>query len=269
MIPGERRVFIVSATFLKNRKLVRQIQEIFPSAELIEREWSLNHTDRSVLRASEQGSSMALLGAMADEADVVVSPSTGLIWTTLQKVKQQALPGQAPRSMIRERVRQVAPKYERLVVLISDYHQPDGDDQSHLSSGLDPGDCEAIAHFTAFCSDLEDETQVIFIAGGGMELSRWIVILMIKYCVSDPNIRLIQEETSWEIFLRRTGMNAFAAQAILGELNEKSMESSRSSDFGLTAFVKMSERERFARFEGMLGGRKLLSRINNIFDWRW
>ena len=269
MTPGKRQAFIVSATFLRDRKLVRQIQRMFPLAELIERDWSLHVSPRPVLRALNSGQPTASLDTMADEADIIMSPSTGLIWTTLQKIKQQALPGQAARSIIRERVRRTASKYGRLIVLISDYRQPSGYDQSRPRSAFDISDCEAVAHFTAFCYSLEDETQAIFVAGGSEELSRWIVTVMIKYSGSNSNIRLIQDETLWEVFLRRAGMNAFAAQAILGKLNEKIMEESGSSDFGLTAFVKMSEVERFAKFEGMLGGIRLLSRINKVLDAKW
>ena len=269
MIPRKGKAFIVSATFFRDRKLVRQIQQLFPSAEFIERDSSLQLSLQPILQAVKSTQSNTSLDAIVDDADIILSPSTGLLRTTLQKIKQQALPGQTARSIVREQVIRTAPKYEKLIILISDYHHPGEYDQSHPRSVLDISDCEAVAQFTAFCSSLEDDIQAIFITGGSVELSRWIVAMMIKYSASGSGIKLIQEETIWEVFLRRAGMNAFAAQGILGKLNKKDMEESKCSDFGVTAFVKMSTGERIARFEGMLGGRKALSRTNKVFDIKW
>lgn len=65
-------------------------------------------------------------------------------------------------------------------------------------------------------------------------------------------------------------MNASAAQAILGSLKADDQdEEGGALPFGLTAFIKMSLEERFARFEPLLGGRKLLERVSRALDAHW
>ena len=270
--------FIVSASFLGNRGLSRQVQCLYPSAEFIERDFTLHQQEqlrpRLELKANKQ---IVKAGTMTDEADMLLSPSTGLIWTTLQKIKQRSLPGQEARSAAQERILRTSPRYEKLVVLVSQ-------DQSNCSSSdiastgiqcLDDNDCTALAEFTAFCTNIPDEVQTIFVAGGEEDLAKWVVAAMVKHSVpTDHGIKLLQDETLWEVFLRRAGMNAFAAQAILATLKAPDQSESEAAgkqriDFGLTAFVKMSVQERFARFETLLGGRRLLGRVSRVLDERW
>jgi hypothetical protein len=40
-------------------------------------------------------------------------------------------------------------------------------------------------------------------------------------------------------------------------------------DFGIRAFVRMSPEERVAKFEGFLGGRRVLQRVNKILQKQW
>ncbi len=255
--------FVISASSLNNRKLSRQIQRLFPSAEFIERDFNL-YLDPPQRPPSMPNTPPAVDSTMADEADMILSPSTGLIWTTLQKIKQRSLPGQAARSAMREKILGASPRYEKLLVLVSeDRGETDG------------SDCEALVEFIAFCSSLQDEVQVIFIAGGEDELAKWIVAMMVTHATTE--VKLIQDESLWEIFLRRAGINAFAAQAILGKLKAPDQDNGKSSgdehwrdaDFGLTAFVKMSFEEREARFKTLLGGRRLLGRVSKGMDARW
>ena len=106
-----------------------------------------------------------------------------------------------------------SPRYERLLILVSE-NRHDG------ASQLDQGDSTALVKFTAFCSNvIESEVHVTFLASGEEELAKWIVAMMIKYGVAEhEEVKLIQDETLWEIWLRRAGMNAFAAQAVLGKV---------------------------------------------------
>jgi hypothetical protein len=88
--------------------------------------------------------------------------------------------------------------------------------------------------------------------------------------------------------LRRIGLNAFAAQLVLAELKEakastgtdvsmqdtSSYELNASStnarrDFGIRAFVRMDPQERIQRFEGLLGGRRVLNRVNQVLEQKW
>jgi hypothetical protein len=86
----------------------------------------------------------------------------------------------------------------------------------------------------------------------------------------------------WEVFLRRAGLNPFAAQIILVTFKDPydmplSSSSPESSDvpekiiniFGLPAFLLLSAEERIARFQVLLGGSRILSRVNALLDRKW
>ena len=274
-VPASPRWFITSASFLSNRRLSRQVQRLYPSAEYVERDFTLHqYQSQESLQWKAKGTSVHY-GTMADEADMLLSPSTGLIWTSLQKIKQRSLPGQLDKSAARERISRTSQRYERLLVLISQNRSTEPDSANTNVQSLDNDDCTALAGFTTFCCSLPDEVQTWFVAGGEEDLAKWIVAAMVKHGMdTDHELKLLQDETVWEVFLRRAGMNAFAAQAILATLkapdqNKVNAGSMQGPDYGLKAFVKMSLAERFAQFETLLGGRRLLQRVSRVLDARW
>ena len=278
-IPSSPKFFIVSASFLCNRRLWRQVQGLYPSADFLERDFTLQQ-QQQLCQQRSQSKTKAMStqsGTMADEADMLLSPGTGLVWTSLQKVKQRPLPGQLNRSAIRERIFRTSPRYETLIVLISQNQNtdPSSDGIGTDIQSLDDDDCTALADFTGFCFTLPDEVQPIFVSGGEAELAKWIVATMVKHGVNtEQDIKLLQDETQWEVFLRRAGMNAYAAQAVLATLkapdqNETDTAGIQGTDSGLTAFIKMSVEERFAQFETLLGGRRLLGRVSRVLDAKW
>lgn len=277
-VPTSPHFFIVSASFLNNRRLSRQVQRLYPSAEFIERDFTLHQQQQDQRRPQLKANAESVkVGTMVDEADMLLSPSTGLIWTTIQKIKQRSLPGQEVRSAVRERILRTSPRYERLLVLVSQNQNADpaSDRVSPNIQTLDDDDCIALAEFTAFCATLPDEVQSNFVAGGDEDLAKWVVAAMVKHgLTTEQEIKLLQDETLWEVFLRRAGMNAFAAQAILATLKAPDDDQIDNAglpgpDYGLTAFAKMSVQERFARFETLLGGRRLLGRVSRVLDARW
>ena len=275
--PSSPRWFIISASFLTNRRISRQVQRLYPSADFIERDFTLHQNYPQQRSQSRMKATNMNLGTMADEADMLLSPSTGLIWTSMQKIKQRSLPGQVNRSAIRERISRTSPRFERLFVLVSQNvnTDPSLDIVSTAVQSLNDDDSTAFAELAAFCSGLPDEVQTFFVAGGEEDLAKWIVAMMVKHGMNaDEGIKLLQDETLWEVFLRRAGMNAFGAQAILATLkspvqNRCDTVDTQETEFGLTAFVKMSAEERFAQFETMFGGRRLLERVSKVLDARW
>ncbi|KAI9821882.1 MAG: hypothetical protein M1827_002464 [Pycnora praestabilis] len=287
--PSSPRPFIVSSTLLTQRHLTRRIKQLYPFAEFIERDFT---TQASVPTSIVSGAiHQSLTSPFGNEADIIVSPSTGIIWTTLQKVIQRSLPGQIARSAVKERVQCLAPRYERLLVLVSEGLRADIDTPvtgsgSASTNGLLEGDCTALVELMAFASSLDSEVVIMYIGGGEEELAQWIVGLMIKYGIFEPHTKLLQDETLWELFLRLTGLNAFAAQIILSELkapdgddvhnddddnNESptAMQHTKTTVFGLGAFVQMSAAERVSRFEQILGGRRALLNVSARLDARW
>ena len=268
-VPTSPVLFIVSASFLRNRSLARHIQHLYPSADFIERDFNL-HAERCAEPPSKASLGPPTQSTMSDEADMLLSPGVGLIWTTSQKIKQRSLPGQIARSGVKERIARASLRYEKLIILIHE-GRITTDIPAVETTDLNNSDCEALIELSNFCSTLQSEVQTIFVAGGEEDLAKRIVAMMVKYGISEPNLRLLQDETHWEIFLRRVGMNAFAAQAILADLTEPSGRTERgiSVDHRLAAFVKMSAEERFARYETLLGGRQLLARVSQVLDPRW
>lgn len=295
ILPGNPGSFVVSTVYINNRKLARRVQRLYPRAILIERDFALHSVvPEGINTASgfqskqypqlnegtELGMQLANLeSTMADEADMILTPGIGLLWTNLQKIKQRSLPGQISQSTIRDRITRVAKRYERLIILISGGggNLIDTNGEDAIQTTLDPiteSDCTALAEFMAFCSTLREDVQALFVPGGDEQLAQWIVATMARYCSN--KISLIQDETLWELYLRRAGMNAFAAQTVLCQLGPSSREFEAGQEggqevaqSGLRIFVSMSLEERLRRFEGLLGGRSVLIRVSERLDARW
>jgi hypothetical protein len=153
--------FILSSTFLQQRGLLKQIEQLYPAAEMVYRDYSLPHS-------------------AAKEADILLSPSTGLIFTTLQQVKQRALPGQPDRSPWKERMFALQSRYERLVVVVSEGLSREMEDLGS-SRPDDPRDKEALTAFERFAAHLEGEVLVNYVRGGEQALARATVVHMAEY----------------------------------------------------------------------------------------
>jgi len=82
---------------------------------------------------------------------------------------------------------------------------------------------------------------------------------------------LLPMETNWELFLRRAGMNAYAAQVALGVLKVPDGEPAMGGAqlHGLPLFVMMHPEERVSALESAMGGRILLDRVSGILDEPW
>ena len=110
-----------------------------------------------------------------------------------------------------------------------------------------------------------------FVGGGEATLSKWLASTIAENRVTGDS-DLLQEETHWELFLRRAGMNAFAAQAVISGLKAPDgvdpTGPTKAGLFGLAAFVDMAAEQRIVRF-GPLCGRRLLERVNAVVDANW
>jgi len=258
---------VVSSAMMTNRNMLRALRSALPNAQLVERV-TLEALGQYGKRISQP------------EADLTVSPSTGLITTTLQKLKQKPLPGQTSSTGIRDHIVAVNARYERLIVLVSEACTvSDGGDMR--AKPMDDRDCEALADLTAFSAALHTEVQVVHVAGGEHELVQWVAAAVTTHGIVDGSVSLLQDETTWERFLRRAGINTYAAQAILIQLREPSAGSqslSSSSEpnglptksrYGLAAFVMMSANDRIRDFGALLGGEHVLRRVNAVLESNW
>jgi hypothetical protein len=198
------------------------------------------------------------------EADLIISASTGVVITTLQKIKQKPLPGSKAKPEIRTRLEKVSLRYKKLVVLITEGRQDE------TTNGIDENDCLALSEFMGFTASLMAATTVQFVGGGEQTLAKWLASIVIQNRVD--NTELLDFETHWELFLRRAGMNTFAAQDILAKLKAPdgvdATSPSKAGHFGLPAFVDMGKEQRLARFAGVCGT-GVLERVSAVVDARW
>jgi hypothetical protein len=243
--------FILSPAIFTNLRLLRQLRTLQPAATFLERDFTL-HADPTT----------------TPEADLLLSPTTALLHTTLALTLQRPLPGSTAARPFHARLLVLAPRYTTLLVLVS---------QNAFESpppGLDAAACTALAELVAFCATLDGDVRVLVAAGREADVAPWVAWAM---GVFGSATGALAEETLWEVWLRRAGMGAFAAQAVLGALNGggsaggdgRGGSADGDAEAGLAAFVRMEARERERRFGPLLGGTAVLRRVGRRMDERW
>jgi hypothetical protein len=287
-------IAVSSAFMAGNRRLLSLLQTTLPNIDICERESALT------LLQNNSG--------QTEEADLAISPSTGVIFTTLQKLKQKPLPGQQPSftGSLRARIALTAPRYERLIILVketsSNSSQPENPTAPAVSTTattpLDNHDCAALSDLTAWTTTALSpgpEVQILYIPGGDLEAANWLAAAVShsyhegglgaaidaavgadhNFHGDDDEFCLMRDETMWERWLRAAGLNAFAAQVVLRGLRMKNLcpagsaEGSVSPRFGLQAFVAMTLEEWVETFGGLLGGERVLRSVSAGLDGGW
>ncbi len=226
--------------------------------------------------------------------DVILNPTTCIIYTNFQALTQKSLPGQTPKvhpNTLQDMIRVLALDFELILVMVS------------LSASLRMqglgNQSNNMAGFSSFCAALRSgykSVQVVPLwipiedrldgsSATGSSLCRWTWASICRHAFKamttstsagkEERIGIIQEETLWELFLRKTGMNAMAAQVVLGRLKRPAGTNRGGSNadevsmsgrtWGLGKFVSISPEERLALF-GKLVGVSALERINNVLD---
>lgn len=252
---------IVSSTLFKQRALIKHLEALLPNLTLVERDFSAHNTPSwmpgSVTRSP-------ITSPLDSEADLIVSASTGVILTTLQMIKQKPLPGSKTKPALRVRLEKVGLRYEKLIVLITEGRHDE------TTNGLDEHDCFGLSEFTGFAQGLVATTSVHFVGGGEQTLAKWLASVLVQNRVE--NTELLADETHWELFLRRAGLNSFAVHDIVSKLKAPdgvdATSPSKAGHYGLTAFVEMGRQERIKRFAGVCG-RGVLERVSAVMDTRW
>ncbi|KFZ09911.1 hypothetical protein V502_08411 [Pseudogymnoascus sp. VKM F-4520 (FW-2644)] len=260
-VPAETTPYIISTELLKQRPLFSAIKSLIPTAHFIERDFNRYNTTAWIRQGTITRSPVK--SPLAAEADIILSPSTGVVLTTLMKIKQKPLPGQKEKSEIKSKVEAVCMRYERLLLFIS---EASADESS--AAILGGQECMAMADFLGFCASLPCTVTVSFVPGGHETLANWVVAGMVRY--GTGGLSLLEEETHWEVFLRRCGMNPYSAQAVVLALKAPdSVHPSRLGVFGISAFVQMDHSERIRGFGPILGGERVLGRVSSVIDARW
>ncbi|KAG4025537.1 hypothetical protein MFRU_055g00100 [Monilinia fructicola] len=281
VVAPERTISIIlSSVILRNRPLVRALQSLLPTLKICERDFSAHNTTiwnhGSVIRSP-------VTSPLTYEADIIISPTTGLILTSLQHIKQKQLPGHKTAVPIRDRLEKVSGRYEDLIVLVSSPPIELGD-----------SDCLAWADFVGFTLTLQASIIVTYVPvdtnkTDDQAMAKYISALIIQHlppCSSSSsssyNLELLEHESYWEIWLRRAGLNAYAAQAIIVHLKTPEPRSQPGDEghevemqmieergpYGLALFVQMGAQERMRRL-GKLVGERVLERVGRTVDQIW
>ncbi|OLN97647.1 hypothetical protein CCHL11_00939 [Colletotrichum chlorophyti] len=243
------------------RYIISALRTKFSGIDLVDRDFTRHNT-----LAWSPGSAqrVEVVSPLFFEADIIPSPATGLILTNLLKVCQKALPGSKTQtSKLRERLVKVAPLYERVIVLVSDAN-PTGEQTRPLKDS----ETEAYASFVAFASSLGhhigNTVTVMYVPGGTQTLANWTCALVSAHAreaSSEVQQIIMSEETEWEVFLRRAGLNMYAAQVALAVA--KDSQAGVSGDAALMRFLRMGAEQRAHILGGHLGGRRgLVDRVS-------
>ncbi|KAK3938202.1 hypothetical protein QBC46DRAFT_318066 [Diplogelasinospora grovesii] len=259
--PASLRKLIVSAAM--SGSVIDHLEKLLPESQHIRRDydayntatWSSGSVGRTVVRSP-----------LADEADITVSPATGILLTSMIKLRQKPLPGTISASDFRTMVEKVAARYERLIIIASE-----GRRGSEMMNMLSPSDAMVLAEFQGFAAGLESDVQVFYAGGGDETLAKWAAWAICRHAQEGLLVEnlLLENETYWELFLRHAGLNVYAAQVILGMLKDPS-EGARQAvvepRHGLPQFLSMTSDERVAMFGSLLGGRRVLDRVSQVLD---
>ncbi|KAL7924318.1 hypothetical protein ACQKWADRAFT_286436 [Trichoderma austrokoningii] len=254
-IPSDETCFIVSIDL--SRRILQQLEHVWPPKSLLDVDYMEHIISES--RFAEPTQCRDVASALGFEADISLSPQTGIIVTNILKVRQRPLPGSQAQTPLRDRVQKVSQKYDTLLVLVSESH-PSGE----FSGALAPSDIAAYADFVSFTIALDGDINVQLVPGAEQTMASWISAFLSRNPFKSHGLRplLSPEETSWEMFLRRAGMNIFAAKILSKTLFEQAGAS------GLAVFLTMPAQDRVARFAPLLGD-KVLRVCAEALDRSW
>lgn len=255
IIPDEKGFFVISIKL--ERSILRFVEASWPQDHLIDRDYTL-HDNLAWSPGGTQRSTIT--SVLSYDADITLSPTVGIIVTNLTKAKQKPLPKAKTLTHLRDHVLKVSQKFETLFVLVSESN-PAGE----YTSSLHPSDAAAYADFVRFTISLNAGVSTCFVPGADQTMAKWVLSLMCQYTPnalsSKPYINVV--ESTWEVFFRRTGMNAFAAQVLAGVVFEK------GGNEGLARLMASSPQDIVGTFEKSIGGKKGLINLSEVVCKTW
>ncbi|KAF7176217.1 hypothetical protein CNMCM7691_001933 [Aspergillus felis] len=240
-------------------RLQRQTGErpiLFLSTALLKSHLRLGSEPQGKHTASRMNSNPAL----QIEADIIISPSTGIILTTSQATTQLYLPGhksthaetdiECINSPLRERIFFLAPRYERIYLFIC--HSAPSSKKLQVKQSCPTADkrvLASIASLTAFCNSMSAYATIspLLLPSCPETVAGWVFSLANKHIARLPenptrissgtsftpinppresrlSPEMMMRTTVWELFLRQAGLNPYAAQAILAFLRREDQE---------------------------------------------
>ena len=206
---------IVSETLLPSRHLLSNLKALLPQTTFLERSW--DHT----------------------EADISPAPRIGLLFTSLQSLKQRQLPGQPaqPNSVV-ARVADLRGRYRSLILFVA------------AGATVDASDIAALNAITA--SDI----SVLLTPSSPEGRAEWAASVVCGLGAAEWSVTGDGYEVTGEALLRAAGldgMSAFAALSLAGSM---------------AALAATTPLER-AHLLGPVLGSKAVSRLDALLDSPW
>ncbi|KAJ5611242.1 hypothetical protein N7510_007961 [Penicillium lagena] len=240
-------LFLSSSLLKTHTQLIHHLETSTPAPRILYREYIQTPPPTPTIQTTHQHPNIL------PEADVIISPTTGIVLTTSQAVTQLYLPGHKPNdpritaikeinSPLRERIVRLLPRYERLYILISHAGKAiHTEGKTHPLTKIDVLTLQGICSLSGFCVSFSKETTVVplLVQSSPEIVTEWILSLAAKHRAPVSSTRtqslsnviperldyIHDQESRWEIFLRQIGLNPFAARAALDiGLNHAALE---------------------------------------------
>ena len=249
-------ILVLATDLLKSHlKVIQYLEQLTSSPKLLYRDYNQPEIEPSIIPGQF---SLDPVGKgnvqVPQEADIIVSPTTGIILTTTYALTQLYLPGQRPNethlprsweitSPVLERIFRIAPRYERVYVLACHSGKPlsslGSDGTQTLEANKQTKD--AAMSLVKFCKSISEHATVIpqLIASAPETIATWALALAaenkVQLPVHDRQGRPIRqfdnspitmqqviqdEETREEFYLRTMGFNPFAARLVLDMMDK-------------------------------------------------
>ncbi|KAI9375507.1 hypothetical protein BJX61DRAFT_539790 [Aspergillus egyptiacus] len=268
----EGLVLLISTSLLKsNLRVIQCLEGANHPPKLVYRDYTQAPNPQQTQPRASAFTSQYKQAAGApppEEADIILSPKTGVILTTSQATMQQYLPGHksvtilqnTPKSVnspLREQIFRLSTRYEQLYIFIS--HCGKNPPRKPKTAGPQiEADKRTLASFvslSAFCSSLLEYAAITpqFIPPGPESAASWILALAHKHACQFPapkpqcqysmaftpvnpkpqveSLLGSMKESVWELFLRRMGLKPYAAQVVLAVLRRERSQILNADDF--------------------------------------
>ncbi|KAJ5584876.1 uncharacterized protein N7459_004676 [Penicillium hispanicum] len=207
-------IFLNTGLLKSHLKLVQYLEKMTTPPALVYRDH--NQFSSGFSKVFDQSLSVTtsqLNVEVPEEADIIISPTTGILLTTSQALTQLYLPGHKPNnpalpsnlnmnSPVLERIFRLTPRYECLYILVSHCGKPadstSSQETQEVSFEVDKQTNDAIMSLTKFCDSISDYAMVIphLIPSAPDIAAKWAVALASKHRVTLPTCGKIHTLTS-------------------------------------------------------------------------
>lgn len=225
---------VVTSSGILTRHVMRCLRKLVVDVKDVERDFA---------------ASFHMGGTKTNDADILVSPTVGIILSSAPEIQQQPLPGSKTMSKIRTRIVKLAHKFEKLYILV----KTDGS-TTFIYQGITDIINFSKQHGLACGTVIE-----ILLCVGEEEQARQVLTIAESHSPSTDSFSLMDEVSRGELWLRKEAdLNTYAAQALL-ELMISIFQVNREE--GLTTLRRMTDEDRIQRLIPFVG-EKCITRLN-------